>query len=165
VHPRLDNRSALDTVEFLTRPAEHADALALLGDRLAEWEAAYGYGDPPDVGADDYLPPHGLFLVGYDPDGEAVACGGYRLHDQSTMTFEIKRMYVRPDWRGRGLGRRLLELLESEAGAAGAARLILETGSVNVPAQSLYTTSGYDPIPSYVAGRDPSTNRAFVKSL
>ncbi|MBI4266311.1 MAG: GNAT family N-acetyltransferase, partial [Acidobacteria bacterium] len=58
--------------------------------------------------------------------GTAVACGALRRLGPDTS--EVKRMYVRPAFRGRGLARRILAELEETARRRGAARIWLETG-------------------------------------
>ena len=75
-----------------------------------------------------------------------VGCGGWRAHGTDA---EIKRMYVTPAARGRGLARRLLAELERTARAAGHRRVILETGSKQPEAVGLYRSSGYTEIPAY----------------
>src|SRR5947207_2145635 len=78
-------------------------------------ELAAMYNDPRAnhfrLDPNDVAPGRGAFLVAFDED-EAVGCGAIRRIDDSTA--EIKRMYVAPDWRGRGVGRRVLEALEDE---------------------------------------------------
>jgi GNAT superfamily N-acetyltransferase len=56
---------------------------------------------------------------------------------------EIKRMYVRPKWRGRGLGWVILVALEEEATRRGFEVLRLETGDLQAEAMSLYRAAGY----------------------
>jgi putative acetyltransferase len=80
-------------------------------------------------------------------DGRAVACGAVQRLDATTA--EIKRMYVRPAYRGRGIARHLLAALEEYAIAAGHAVLRLETGTYLPAAIALYSSSGYQPIPVY----------------
>ena len=65
---------------------------------------------------DEMVPPHGAFLVGYE-DGRPVAIGGLRRLEDGVC--EIKRMYVVPDARSRGVGRALLGALEDAARAIG----------------------------------------------
>jgi GNAT superfamily N-acetyltransferase len=104
--------------------------------------------DMPKAGPDELNPPNGAFLVGY-ADGVAVCCGGIkRLDDQAC---EIKRMYVAPEGRGRGLGRVLLGALESHARALGYELARLDTGNKQPDAQHLYESAGYEPIANYNA--------------
>ncbi len=86
-------------------------------------------------------------LLGRNADGEAVACGALRRlgPDQA----EIKRMYVEPRYRGRSLGRRILEELEARAVVFGYRSLRLETGEMQPAAVGLYRSFGYVRIPCY----------------
>jgi putative acetyltransferase len=88
----------------------------------------------------------GTFLVVYR-EGTPVGCGALRLLDAETA--ELKRMYVSPTVRGRGLGRRLVTALEAEARALGVRRLVLETGVRQAAALALYRATGFHPIPLY----------------
>src|SRR5690349_18136908 len=90
--------------------------------------------------ASEYEPPRGAFLVVYEGD-RAVACGGVRPLDDGAA--EVKRMYVVPEARGRGLGARLLQRLEDEARRLGYRRLRLDTGAALTAAQGLYRGAGY----------------------
>jgi len=63
--------------------------------------------------------------------------------------MEVKRMYVRPAGRGRGLGRALLAALEREAAALGAVSVVLETGPLQTEAIALYESAGYRRIPCF----------------
>ena len=78
---------------------------------------------------------------------EGVACGGLRRLDDETA--EVKRMYVRPEHRRRGHGRRLLRQLEAEARALGYTRVRLDTGPLQPAAAALYASAGYHPIGAY----------------
>jgi putative acetyltransferase len=82
----------------------------------------------------------GVFLVAR-LDGEAVGCGALRRLDD--VTGELKRMYVAPDARGNGVGRRLLAELERHARGLGLRRLVLETGLRQHEAMGLYETAGF----------------------
>jgi GNAT superfamily N-acetyltransferase len=62
---------------------------------------------------------------------------------------EIKRMYVAPEVRGRGVGRQLLVSLEAEARRLGISRLVLETGPRQPEALALYRGAGYVEIPLF----------------
>jgi len=82
----------------------------------------------------------GTFLVARD-GGTAVGCGAVRVLDAATA--EVKRMYVEPDHRGAGIGRALLDQLESAAVRLGVSRLVLETGIHQKAAISLYRRAGF----------------------
>lgn len=130
--------------EELTSPVSQELILALnaeLAGRYPEPGANHFRLDPGEV-----APGVGTFLVAY-VDGSAVACGAVRKYDAHTA--EIKRMYVVPQARGRGLSRRILEALESTARALGANRLVLETGPRQEEALALYERSGFVQIPHY----------------
>jgi putative acetyltransferase len=73
-------------------------------------------------------------------DGVAVGCGGIALEDGFA---EVKRMYVRPQARGRNVARTLLARLEEEARAQGIGRLVLETGDVLHAAIRFYERAGF----------------------
>ena len=80
-------------------------------------------------------------------NGQAVACGG--LQSLDATTGEIKRMYVRPAHRGRGIARQLLAALEELAFRQGHSVVCLETGTYLPAALGLYASCGYDRIPVY----------------
>lgn len=96
-------------------------------------------------------------------DGRAVACGGVQAVDDGTG--EIKRMYVRPAYRGRGIARHLLAALEELAFQAGHHTLCLETGTYLPAAIGLYTSCGYEPIPVYGEYVDNPYSVCFAKRL
>lgn len=95
--------------------------------------------------------PTGAYLVGWDGD-QPVAGGGVRL--LTPEIAEIKRMYVRPAFRGRGLARMLLGALEGEAVRLGATIVRLDTGPKQARAQGLYERSGYHEIGNWNANPD-----------
>ncbi|MHA6781008.1 GNAT family N-acetyltransferase [Pseudonocardia saturnea] len=97
---------------------------------------------------DEMVPPTGTFLVGYE-DGRPVAIGGLRrLADD---VCEIKRMYVVPDARSRGIGRALLAALEDAGAALGYARVRLDAGPAQEHSRVLFSRTGYREIPKYSA--------------
>ena len=92
-------------------------------------------------------PPTGAFLLGYEA-GRPVCCGGVkRLPDDGAC--EIKRMYVVPGARGRGVARLLLAALEDAARALGYRVARLDTGPAQPHAQHLYESAGYRPIANF----------------
>jgi GNAT superfamily N-acetyltransferase len=78
---------------------------------------------------------------------------------------EVKRMYVRESFRGRGLGRRILDALESIARERGITRLRLETGIGQPEAIALYQSAGYVPIETYGEHLGNELSRCFEKGL
>jgi GNAT superfamily N-acetyltransferase len=105
----------------------------------------------------------GAFVVAYRDD-MAVGCGAVRRLDEANA--ELKRMYVDPSLRGRGIGRALVEALEREARLLGVTRMVLETGTRLAPAIKLYEAMGYTRIPlfgEYLSS--PDTSLCFGKSL
>ena len=75
-----------------------------------------------------------------------IACGAFKeLEDH----IEVKRMFVRPDYRGKGISRRILSELENWGRSLGYTYAILETGKRLSKAVNLYQSSGYETIPNY----------------
>jgi len=102
------------------------------------------------------------FIVGL-LDGQAVACGA--LQTLEPGVGEVKRMYVRPPYRGQGLSRQILNAIEGLAARRGLHTLRLETGRFLAPALGLYTSSGYAEIPLYGQYRGHATSVCFSKSV
>jgi GNAT superfamily N-acetyltransferase len=127
---------------FVVRPRafDHPDARLLTEAIQQYYRDIYGGTDRDSTAVEEFTPPDGLFLVGY-LDRAPVACGGWRRRQDGSV--EIKRMYVDPARRGGGLARRLLAELERTAGAAGASRVVLNTGYLQVEAIGFYEASGY----------------------
>ena len=73
-------------------------------------------------------------------EGDAVGCGGIAFAESAA---EVKRMYVRPEARGRGVARAILARLEKEARARGINLLVLETGDAQHAATRLYERAGF----------------------
>ena len=87
-------------------------ARALEAAHIAEMNNRYGSGGPGRVAPEGFDPPDGCFLLAV-VDGTPVGCGGFR--PLGPGRAELKRMYVDPSQRGRGVGRRLLRELEARA--------------------------------------------------
>lgn len=99
-----------------------------------------------DLPTRDLAPGAGVFLVAW-LDGEPVGCGALRrLGDDQG---EIKRMYVVPSARRRGVGRAVLEALEDEARQLAIQALILETGERQPEAIRLYQSAGFERCPCW----------------
>lgn len=113
----------------------------------------------PDPKADAYRPPHGAFLVA---SSDTMPLGCVSLRTLSPGLAEVKRLWVAPQARGRGLARRLMLAVEDHARALGLTRLCLDTNQVLSQAISLYQKTGWHPIPPYSGF--PSTHW-FAKDL
>lgn len=122
------------------RPYDSPDAQQLVDRINAYYTQIYGGFDRDPTEPAQFVPPAGLFLVGYDDD-VPVACGGWRRRGADDV--EIKRMYVAESARGRGLARAMLAELERTASAAGARRVVLNTGYRQTEAIAFYAATGY----------------------
>lgn len=91
-------------------------------------------------------PPDGRLLLASD-DGRALGCGGIRRLEPRMV--ELARIYVRPEARGRGVGRSLVQALIAEGRQMGASGVRLETASFMTEAQSLYRSLGFETIAPY----------------
>ncbi len=97
----------------------------------------------------ELAPPGGIYLVGRI--GEEVVAGG-GLRTIGPGIGEVKRMYVVPAWRGRGIGRRLLGALERHAvQQLGLTVTRLDTGPAQPGAKCLYESAGYRSVGNYNA--------------
>ncbi|UUC44967.1 GNAT family N-acetyltransferase [Flavobacterium cerinum] len=85
-------------------------------------------------------------VLAYKED-KVVGCGA--LKQYSDDKTEIKRMYVHPDFRGRGIAGEILKELEKWAMELFFSECILETGKKQIEAVRLYEKSGYHPIPNF----------------
>ncbi|OLF18722.1 GNAT family N-acetyltransferase [Actinophytocola xanthii] len=128
-------------------PYDHPDSLALIEEVQQEYVVRYGSPDDTPVEPAQFAPPEGLFLVAYLDDGSPAACGGWRVHGADAV--ELKRMYVSPRARGRGLARAVLAELERRALAAGYGRVVLESGLRQPEALALYASAGYTAVPKF----------------
>lgn len=126
------------------------------------YEDQYGARDATPVRAEQFSPPHGLFLIGRER-GAAIACGGWRLVEPGLA--EVKRMYVIQTHRGRGLSRLLLAAIEDTARQAGVRRLRLETGYRQPAAIRLYETSGWSPTEKFGVYRNEPGSLCYGKEL
>lgn len=128
---------------------DHPDAVELTARVQGFYRSVYGGTDDSPMTPEEFLPPHGLFLLGY-LGGVAVAMGGWRFLShgwaEAQRPVELKRMFVRPDLQGRGFGLQVLRALEGSAADAGADWVLLQTGEPQVRAVRMYRAAGYDQV-------------------
>jgi DNA-binding MarR family transcriptional regulator/GNAT superfamily N-acetyltransferase len=171
---RVELASALATAERLLRAATigidlvdplAAPAQSALAQYFGELDDRFRGGfDRHAGGADDdaaaLRPPNGAFIVMFSDD-TPVGCGGVQRIDE--QIGEIKRMWIHPDWRGLGLGGRLLARLEAVARELGRTRIVLDTNEVLTEAIAMYRRAGYHSIERY--SDNPYAHHWFAKDL
>jgi putative acetyltransferase len=153
----------MPAVEVRTEPLDSPVAQRLIAELNAELSRDY----PPaqrfhSLAADEVAEGAGAFLVVW-LDGAPAGCGAVRM--LSPGVAELKRMYVVPTARGRGLSRAVLSTLEDNAAALGAVRVVLETGDKAFAALGLYESAGYARIPCFAAYAASPTSICFEKNL
>jgi GNAT superfamily N-acetyltransferase len=151
-------------VEITQVDPEHRDAQYCLAEYVAELNRRSTRGFDPSVGAtalpNEVRPPAGQFFVAY-LHGDPIGCGAVKHH--SDAPAEIKRMWIAPEARGLGLGRRLLERLEACALAGGAQVARIETSAVLAEALTLYRSAGWIEVPAF--NDEPFADHWFEKAL
>jgi GNAT superfamily N-acetyltransferase len=130
------------------RAVAYADPVAQhLVERVQEeYVVRYGGRDAAVVDPAEFSPPLGLFLVA-EVQGRPAGCGGWRSCGDGVA--EVKRMYVDPAFRRRGIAALVLAELERSAAAAGHRQLVLNSGDRQPEALALYARAGYVPVAGY----------------
>jgi len=125
-------------------PAAQAAMTAYFAELAARFPSGF---DPSGyLAPEDYNPPRGRFFLAMSGDA-VTACGGLVWIDDQIA--EVKRMWVEPSARGRGLASRLLAFLEQTAAASGRPLVRLDTNPVLLEAIALYRKAGYRDIERY----------------
>ena len=152
------------SVEIRGVDPEHPDSRHCLAEYVAELNRRSERGFDPSAGATalphEVRPPAGEFFVAY-LHGDPIGCGAVKYHADAPT--EIKRMWIAPQARGLGLGRRLLEHLEGCARASGARRAHIETGAVLTEALALYRSAGWVEVPPF--NEEPFADHWLEKTL
>jgi GNAT superfamily N-acetyltransferase len=143
---------------------DDVDVQRLSADQQAEVRARYdGKGEP---GTPPSASDISVVLVARDDDGTALGCGALRVLGDGVA--EVKRMYVAPAARGRGVAKAVLAGLEEAARERGWTTLRLETGPRQPEAIGLYSQAGYRPIEAfgaYVDAPDAEDSLFFERFL
>ena len=119
---------------------DQPDVHALIGELDAYLYSLYPAENVYALDIGSLLHPSVLFAVARDADGASVGCGAIVMKAEYG---EVKRMYVRPQARGRGIARRLIESLEAKAVEHGCRTFMLETGPTQPEALIVYERLGY----------------------
>lgn len=101
-------------------------------------------------------------IVAYNND-KAIGCGAIKKFDNTRA--EIKRMFILPNFRGRGFASKILLELEKWAIELDFKKCILETGIKQPEAISLYSKNGYSLIPNYGQYTGVDESKCFEKSI
>lgn len=148
------------TAEPLDGPVAARLVEDLVADLCRRYDDPDGGGTPLDARA--FSPPTGTFLVAWT-DGRPAACGGLRTVRPGVG--EVKRMWVDPGARGRGLARLVLAGLEQAGRDLGHTRLLLETGTLQPEALQLYASAGWTRTAPYGEWRDSPLSVCFAREL
>jgi len=106
----------------------------------------------------DYAPPRGRLLLAYD-GGQPAGCIALRALDDETS--EMKRLYLRPGFRGQGAGRQMATAIIEEARKLGYKRMRLDTLAAMQEARALYESLGFKRIEPYY--RNPHPGAEFME--
>ena len=145
----------------LERP-DSADVVALITELEAHLDPLYPPASRHGYSVEKLLAQAVAFFVLRD-DGTPAGCGGIQLFD--TDYGELKRMYVRPQFRGLGFGKLLLNRLADYARAHGVGLLRLETGIHQAEAINLYKRMGFQRIPPFGLYVDDPLSLFFEKRI
>ena len=112
---------------------------------------------------DDYLPPKGRLLLAREASGSLLGCVFLKMIRPDAA--EVKRLYVRPEARGTGLGRRLMIGVLAAARDLGAASVLLDTGTYDTAAHALYRNLGFRDIEYYPEGENDPALSPYLRYM
>lgn len=101
-------------------------------------------------------------IVAYE-DGKPAGCGAWKKIDEGT--FEVKRIYIAPEFRRKGVASAVIAALEQDAVKHGFNKAILETARTTEDSAALYTKLGYRVIPYYGSPAGAENCLCFEKNL
>jgi len=156
----------MTTLSTPTRPEELAALRALLREYALSLDVDLCFQEFDDELASlpgPYAPPRGTLMIAR-VDGQLAGCCALRPLDNADYSnaCEMKRLYVRPAFRGRGIGRTLAEAILDAARQAGYACVLLDTLSDMETARALYTEMGFEEIPPYY--HNPIAGAHYLKA-
>ncbi|HEY7850349.1 MAG TPA: GNAT family N-acetyltransferase [Ktedonobacterales bacterium] len=157
----MDNDRSAAAIITLERP-DTADAQLLIAELEAQLEPLYPRESRHGLSVEQLMAEDvAFFLLRWD--GAPASCGGVRLFGGDYG--EVKRMYVRPQFRGLGFGKQMLNHLADYTRARGVDLLRLETGIHQAEAIGLYERMGFRQIPPFGAYTDDPLSLFYEKRL
>jgi putative acetyltransferase len=151
-------------ISIALEPFDSADARRLIEALDAHLASRYTpeqrFG--PNLKPAQIAPGLGTFVVAR-VDGRAIGCGAVRLLDPTTV--EVKRMFVEPEMRGRGVAKQILEHLEDAGRELGARSAVLETGIYQDEAIGLYRGAGYRVVDCWGEYTTSPTSVCYEKAI
>jgi GNAT superfamily N-acetyltransferase len=157
--------AGVESLRIEATPYQDPVGAMLRAELMVDLSRRYGgleNGDETPVTAAEFEAPNGGLLVAWAAD-QPLGCVGWRAHGDSVA--ELKRMWVRPQARGRGIARALLAAIETAAREAGRDRMILETGTAQPEAIALYESAGYQRIADFGHYAGESEVRSYGRDL
>jgi GNAT superfamily N-acetyltransferase len=149
------------TITIVREQPNTSDAVTLINELEAYLEPMYPQESRHGYSIEKLLAEDVAFFVLRD-EGMAAACGGLQLYDDYA---EVKRMFTRPQFRGRGFARQMLEHLAAYALSQERPLLRLETGIHQHDAIAFYERAGFQRIPPFGAYREDPLSLFFEKAL
>ena len=116
------------------------DAISILGQSVRD------YAENSVNELTSYKPPEGIFYI-LQIEDKIIGMGAFR--KLSDKTGEVKRMYIRPNFRGNGYGKALLKQLLNKGKEFGCSKILLDTGLFMTAAQHVYRSAGFREIAKY----------------
>ncbi|TGD41621.1 GNAT family N-acetyltransferase [Pseudotabrizicola sediminis] len=144
----------IDYYRIVLKTFEAAGGPALLPEELAESSLEH---------LDEMLPPEGRLVLARGEGGQLLGCGTLRRIRPDAV--EMKRMFVRPEAQGLGLGRRLFEMRIEEARNMGCRAIYADTAKGNRPMLSIYERFGFNYIPRYPENANPPEFEPYLVYL
>jgi ribosomal protein S18 acetylase RimI-like enzyme len=148
------------TTTITAERPDTADAMRLISELEAHLDPLYPKTSRHGYSVEKLVQQQVAFFVTRH-DGAVAGCGGIEL--VGNEYGEIKRMYVRPQFRGLGLAKLMLEHLETYAQKHDVHLLRLETGIHQKEAITLYEQMGFQPIPAFGMYREDPLSRFYEK--
>jgi putative acetyltransferase len=149
------------SMHIVPAPPTGSEAQAIIARLDREILAIYPGQPVHGIDAAEFERTGGYFIVA--KESAVIGCGAFRAIDRGRA--EIKRMFVAPEARRRGVARSILRHLEAEIRRRGFSTIVLETGSGQPAAIGLYESEGFVPIPAYGEFVGNPISRCYEKKI